>query len=58
MVQLLNTLLLLVVAVEDPTEVVEEVVVDIALLSLEIPLVVEQVRKVYFQYQLHQVLIQ
>jgi hypothetical protein len=58
MVQLLNTLLLLVVVEVDPTEVVEEVVVDIALLSLEIPLVVEQVRKVYFQYQLPQVLIQ
>jgi hypothetical protein len=47
-----------VVEEEDPTEVVEEVAEDIALLSLEIPLVVEQVQKVYFQYQLHQVLIQ
>jgi hypothetical protein len=55
---LLSTLLLLVVEEEDPTEVVEEVAEDIALLSLEIPLVVEQVQKVYFQYQLHQVLIQ
>jgi hypothetical protein len=47
-----------VVVVEDQTEVVVEVLVDIVLLLLEIPLVVEQVQKVYFQYQLHQVLIQ
>jgi ABC-type transport system involved in cytochrome c biogenesis permease component len=39
-------------------EVAAEVLVDIVLLSLEIPLVVEQVQKVYYQYQLHQVLIQ
>jgi hypothetical protein len=58
MVQLLNTLLLLVAGVADQTEVVVEEEADIVLLSLEILLAVEQAQKAHFQYQLPQVLIQ